>query len=138
MNSSLEIITMAARQDERGSAFALPQGAVDFLDGIIAEAHLAEILPGHIRGNHWHNNRWEVVVASCQDSWSFAWAESEGQPVQFRTFTAGEAVTIMIPPFVPHAMKNTGSEPLWITAISNGKYDGETQDTFSIELFVSE
>ena len=134
MLNEIEIIQMAARVDQRGSCYAIPQAGIDFLDGIVADTHLAEILPGFVRGNHWHNNRWEVIMVHCEDCCRFAWANSPEGECQVREFAAGDSVAILLPPFTPHAIHNTGSKPLWTTSMSNSKYDGHTQDTFAVEL----
>ncbi len=134
MLNEIEIISLAAREDQRGRAYSIPQAGIDFLDGIIADTHLAEIKPGSVRGNHWHNNRWEVLLFNCSDSCTFAWADSpEGHP-QTRDFAAGDCIAVLLPPFTPHAIKNTGSDVLWITSMANSRYDGQTQDTFPVEL----
>jgi oxalate decarboxylase/phosphoglucose isomerase-like protein (cupin superfamily) len=131
---TIEIIHLSPRSDQRGRVFSLPAAAIAFLDGIIAETHMAEVLPGFIRGNHWHDNRWEVILATGQDSWQFYWSEGPEDTPQCRDFAEGEAVAILIPPYTPHAIKNTGVRPLWVTAIANGSYDGVTTDTYAAEL----
>lgn len=131
---ALQIITLSARTDQRGRVFSLPAAALSFLDGIIAETHLAEILPGYIRGNHWHDNRWEVMLIVGDDNWQFYWSDTPDDTPQCREFAAGESVAILIPPYTPHAVKNTGLSSLWITAISNASYDGVTIDTYNHEL----
>ncbi len=132
--NEIEIIRLAAREDDRGVCYSIPQAGIDFLDGIIADTHLAEIKPGSVRGNHWHNNRWEVLMFHCPESCCFAWTdEPEGQ-VQTRDYTAGDCVAVLIPPFAVHAIKNTGNSPMWLTSIANSRYLGQTQDTFKVEI----
>ena len=49
------------RGAERGASFSFPQEIFDFL-GNVDEVHMAEIVPGAVRGNHYHRSKKEVLV----------------------------------------------------------------------------
>ena len=131
--TELQIIELPVRADQRGRSIAVPDQAFEFLSGV-AETHMAELLSGAVRGNHWHDNRNEVMVVRADNKWQLAWAADKDSPVQTKCFEAGQFVAILIPRLTCHAIKNVGAKPIWVSAIADGKYDGVTPDTYPIEL----
>ena len=129
----IEVIKMDYCEDNRGRSMSIPAKAFDFL-GDVVETHISEIKSETVRGNHWHDNRNEVMIVQGLDAFEFAWSSDNNSPREIMRFDAGSFVTILIPRLVCHAIKNCGQSPIWVTAISDGKYDGVTPDTYSMDL----
>ena len=111
--------------DHRGDHFLILQETLTFLGGIDT-MHIADILPGSIRGNHYHVDQKESVIVLHKDTWTLGWAAPESNTVKSREFTGSGAVSIEIGSHVAHALSNTGTKSLTIIALSDGmkKRDG--------------
>ncbi len=109
----------------------IPEEAFEFLDGAM-EMHITELKSGAVRGNHWHDNRNEVMVVQADSQWQFAWSEDKDTPpAETLSFAACEFAAILIPRLTCHAIRNCGEKPIWVAAIADGKYDGITPDTYA-------
>src|SRR5689334_21724322 len=126
----VRILTLDDRGDQRGSSFTLPEQQLAFL-GSIVDVHFSTTLPGHVRGNHFHRLRKEVLVVHHEDSWTFAWDEGEGTAVRSRKFVGTGTVVVEIEPLASHAVLNDGQRPLLIFAMTNGPYDPGHPDAYS-------
>lgn len=117
--------------DERGSSFALPATWLGSAGGPV-DVHVTTLVPGGVRGNHFHRERRELLIVVHQGAWSVHWDEgSEGTPVRSRVFEGRGAVLIEVPPLVSHAVRNDGSAVLQITGLSDGLYDPAAPDAYS-------
>ncbi|HLI85854.1 MAG TPA: hypothetical protein VKV17_18215 [Bryobacteraceae bacterium] len=65
-----EIKRLADRGDMRGSSYTPGHNWHAFLD-TIADLHVATVLPGKIRGNHFHQRKREIILIVHTDRWSF-------------------------------------------------------------------
>jgi oxalate decarboxylase/phosphoglucose isomerase-like protein (cupin superfamily) len=108
--------------DTRGLSFTLPPRVLDFL-GCVADMHLASIVPGAVRGNHYHLRRREAIVILPGPAWSLHWDEGEGMPAQHRSFPGDEAILVLVSPGASHAVRNDRAAPLWLVACSSEPYD---------------
>jgi|SRR5579872_1642320 len=118
------------RGDQRGSSYTLQDRQFSFL-GSVEDVHFSATLPGHIRGNHFHRLRKEVLVVRFEDSWTLAWDEGEGSSTQVRKFEGVGTVAVEIEPMASHAVRNDGQQPLLIFAMTNGLYDPANPDSYS-------
>jgi len=91
----LEISELGNLGDTRGFSFTLPPGALDFLKRV-ADLHMASIVPGAVRGNHYHLRRREAIVVLPGPAWSLHWDDGEGLPVQHRRFQGNGAVLVLV------------------------------------------
>jgi hypothetical protein len=64
---SIQITLLEDRGDARGSSYEPGCRWVEFLKRI-EDAHITTILPGCVRGNHFHPQRKEVLIVLFQDS----------------------------------------------------------------------
>jgi dTDP-4-dehydrorhamnose 3,5-epimerase-like enzyme len=110
--------------DARGFSFA-PQEALDFV-GHVADIHLASTAPGAVRGNHYHMRKREAIVFLPGAAWSLHWDEGEGTTTQQRNFDGSSAVLVLVTPGISHAVRNDGSNKLWLAAFSSEPYDPAT------------
>ncbi len=111
--------------DARGFSFSAPRQALEFI-GRIADVHLASVLPGGVRGNHFHIRKRQAIVFLPGSAWSFHWDEGENTTIQRRQFDGKSAVLVLISPGCAQAMRNDGSSPFWLVACSSELYDPGT------------
>lgn len=119
--------------DQRGSSFQTGSEWLAFL-GSMDDAHIATILPGAVRGNHYHRLRREAIAVLFTDAWRLAWDRGEGTEVIVHDFSGAGAVTIEADPLAAHAIANTGRAPLWIVALSHGAWDPVAPDSYPRRL----
>ena len=129
----VQIIDLADTGDQRGSSFTIPTPALEFV-GTVRDLHVAEILPGTIRGNHYHLRRLEAIVIYYKDAWTFHWdeglddsqsgdAQATPPPAHHRDFAGAGAAVILVTPGCSHAVANRGSQSITILGISSEGYD---------------
>jgi oxalate decarboxylase/phosphoglucose isomerase-like protein (cupin superfamily) len=128
-DSGLRVTVLKDSGDDRGSSFPAPDGC--FEGGFtVRDAHMSTLLPGHIRGNHFHVARHEILLVTSADRWSLHWDSGIGTPVETRTFDGTSAVVIQVPPHTSHAVRNDGSAPLHIVGLTDGPYDPAAPDAY--------
>ena len=125
----VRIFELADGGDRRGSSFTLPERQFSFL-GSVKDVHFSTTLPGHTRGNHFHRSRREVLVVRFEDAWTLAWDRGEGTVPEVRTFGGAGTVAVEIEPLASHAVRNDGTRPLLIFALTNGLYDPVNPDSY--------
>jgi dTDP-4-dehydrorhamnose 3,5-epimerase-like enzyme len=121
------VLVLGDGGDERGSSFTVPHEHLRFI-GAAEDMHIACILPGHTRGNHFHSLRVELIVVVHRDRFSLHWDRGAGTEPSSRSFEGKGAVAIAIPKRSSHAIVNDGDEPLWLVATSDGPYDPDAPD----------
>jgi len=117
---------LASHGDQRGFSLSVPSNALEFL-GTVNDVHMASIRPQALRGNHYHQVRREVILATYDTEWSFHWDEGEGCPPQHREFSGTGSILVLIEPGASHAMRNDGNGSLLFAALSSEAYN--TQET---------
>ena len=122
MPAKVEIRELPNRGDQRGFSYTLPAEALTFLERV-QDVHLASVLPGAIRGNHFHLRRREVILVSYSDKWSFHWDEGPESSALHRTFGGSGTVMIQVSPGASHAVRNDGHQPFILVAASSESYD---------------
>jgi dTDP-4-dehydrorhamnose 3,5-epimerase-like enzyme len=123
MNTSkVQIAELPNHGDQRGFSFTIPSEALQFLVSV-DDIHVASILPGAVRGNHFHQRRREVLVLAYTGAWSFHWDEGAGTATQQRQFRGVGALLITIAPGASHAVRNDGDQALTLVAASSEPYD---------------
>lgn len=118
----IELSELTKGGDARGLSFSLPAAALEVL-GNVADMHLASTCPQGVRGNHYHVSKREIILVLPGSAWSFHWDEGEGLPVQHRSFNGENAVLVQVSPGCSHAVRNQGSEVLWLLTCSSETYD---------------
>jgi dTDP-4-dehydrorhamnose 3,5-epimerase-like enzyme len=132
-DSGLQVIVLNDSGDDRGSSFPAPNSC--FEDGFtVRNAHLSTLLPGHVRGNHFHVTRHETLLVMAADGWSPHWDSGADFAVESRTFDGPGAAVIRVEPHVSHAIRNDGSVPLHIVSLADGPYDPAAPDAFHREV----
>lgn len=125
----IRITPLQDNGDERGSSFSIAEEWFKFL-GSVLDAHIATLQPGHIRGNHYHLERYEMIIVVSGEKWSLYWDSGPETEIQRRQFTSKGAVLIEVEPLASHAIRNEGLADLWIVALSNRRYDPQNPDTY--------
>ena len=108
--------------DRRGSSFTLPAEALEFV-GEVRDVHIASMVPGAVRGNHYHTRRREAIVVLNESPWSLYWDEGEGTALEKLSFEEAGATLILVLPGASHALKNDGNREMSIVAFSSETYD---------------
>ena len=126
----VRILSLDDHGDQRGSSYSLQDRQFSFL-GAVEDVHFSTTLPGHIRGNHFHRLRKEVLVVRFEDSWTLAWDRGEHTVPEIRRFDGAGTVVVEIEPLASHAVRNDGQRPLLIFAMTNGLYDPANPDSYS-------
>ena len=113
--------------DARGRSFSVG-GLLTAWVGKVEDAHLATIVSGAIRGNHYHVSRREAILVLYTDCWTLHHDNDEGTPPQRRVFKGAGAALLDVDPLCAHAIENTGARELVLTGRSDGPYDEEHPD----------
>ena len=122
MSEKLRFTNLPNTGDARGSSFTISPAILSFL-GRIADVHVSTLLPGHVRGNHFHTRKNEVLIVLRQSEWSLHWDNGEGTPVQVKQFSGQGAEVVLIEPGSSHAVRNIGASELTIIALNSEAYD---------------
>jgi hypothetical protein len=130
---SLRIIRVQDHGDSRGSSFTVPSPSLDFL-GSVRDMHVADILPGAVRGNHDHKLRREVVCVRYADLWSLYWDSGAGTAILTETFTGAGLVIVEIEPLVSHAVRNDGRFTIHMIGFSDAVFDSQHPDSYPREV----
>jgi quercetin dioxygenase-like cupin family protein len=102
-------------RDERGFAYFPFQNLSDSLPKteMCANCHLVSIEPGHLRGQHRHPGKTEWLLF-FHGTGQFYWRTADGQLHQ--RLLDGLPTLVVIPPGIPHTLRNDGSGPLYLLA----------------------
>jgi dTDP-4-dehydrorhamnose 3,5-epimerase-like enzyme len=122
MASKIEIKSLENLGDGRGYSFTAPAEALAFV-GVIKDAHFSSMVPGAVRGNHFHLRRREAIVVLHDGPWSFHWDEGDEATSQHQEFSGCGAQLILVSPGASHAVKNNGARELRLVAFSSEPYD---------------
>lgn len=122
----VEVRVLADEGDERGRAWQVGSG-VGFL-GAIEDVHLMTLNHGHVRGNHFHRHKREILLVEHEGPWTLFWDDGAAGEPRERDFEEAGVVAILIPPGCAHAVENRGAEPIRIVAISDRPYDPQAPD----------
>jgi dTDP-4-dehydrorhamnose 3,5-epimerase-like enzyme len=69
MKDNVQITELTSRGDPRGFSFTAPAEALTFV-GRMGDVHLASTKPGAVRGNHYHLQRRQAIMALPGVKWS--------------------------------------------------------------------
>ena len=114
--------------DERGSSFAAPGSWLSNAFPV-RDVHISTTLPGHVRGNHCHQIRNEILIIAFEDRWSLHWDTGEGTPQHHHQFEGKGTVVVSVAPYASHAIRNDGSLLLHMVGLSDVAYDPLVPDT---------
>lgn len=105
-------------------------------DAIVRQRNVHVVLtePGCVRGNHVHDQGTEVLVVRGPARVGFRDADGRHDVEVSR----GEVLAFIIPPGVPHAVLNTGTEPNLMVAFRDRENDPAAADTRPVELLTPE
>jgi dTDP-4-dehydrorhamnose 3,5-epimerase-like enzyme len=121
--------------DARGRSFSIG-GKLAAGIGRVEDAHLATIVPGAIRGNHYHAARREAILVLYTDSWKLHWDGGEGTRLEQRQFEGAGAALLDVDPLCAHAIENSGARDLIILSCSDRPYDENNPDAIRRVLAV--
>ena len=129
-NVQVRCTVLEDRGDERGRSYSPGPQWLTFLGGI-ADSHITTILPGHVRGNHFHAERNEVLIVGFSDEWELFWDLGPGTARESRRFSGSGVVVVEITAGASHALRNCGASTMWVAGFSNGTWDPAHPDSFA-------
>lgn len=132
-HSRIQITILTDRGDNRGNSFSVHPRWAEFLPNAV-DLHLTSLHPGHVRGNHYHLVRKEVIVVFHSDEWTLHHDSGPETPIQHRTFTESGAVLLTVEPDTSHAIVNTGTVDLYTVALTDAPFDPAQPDTYKRNL----
>jgi dTDP-4-dehydrorhamnose 3,5-epimerase-like enzyme len=124
MTQMITFLDIPDRGDVRGRSFSIPESVFSFL-GKLLDIHIASIMPGAVRGNHFHLRHKEVLIVTYVEDWVARWDEGEGTNVQKLKFSGSGTKAILIEPLCSHAIQNIGARDMFLIALSSELYDPE-------------
>jgi dTDP-4-dehydrorhamnose 3,5-epimerase-like enzyme len=136
MHPRLRYTVLENSGDHRGASFPAPTGWTRLL-GTIRDSHITTVLPGNMRGNHFHARKKEVLMVLSTGEWQLCWDDGPDSAIQSEIFRGLSAVVVEIPEMVSHAVANTGAAPLWIVGLSNELWDESAPDAQPRVVFPS-
>lgn len=123
---SVRIRQLESRCDERGEVYpSLADWCCPLRE--IRNLHVTTLLPGKVRGNHFHISSKELLIVKYSDAWQFHWEEANGTR-SARSFEGRGVALIEIEPESAHAAINTGARELTIVSIMESRYDLRVPD----------
>ncbi|WP_448625828.1 polysaccharide biosynthesis C-terminal domain-containing protein [Geodermatophilus sp. URMC 64] len=123
----IRVEPLADSSDDRGISFSVVQEQLSAI-GPVQDLHIAAIKPGHVRGNHYHSRRGELIAVIYRDAWSLHWDTGPGTDRRENRYTGTGAVAVIPPLNWSHAVRNDGREDLWIVSASDAPYDRHDSD----------
>ena len=126
-HTTLAVEILKDTGDERGRSF--PVNIESIVEHFrLRDAHIATLVPGRVRGNHYHVGRDELLLITYTDAWSLHWDSGADTPIQRRRFDGSGAVVVAVPPHCSHAIRNDGRDVLYLTGLSTHPYDPARPD----------
>jgi oxalate decarboxylase/phosphoglucose isomerase-like protein (cupin superfamily) len=119
----------ALRQDERGLVYFPFQNLPESLprEEMCRSCHLISIAPGEVRGQHQHPGKTEWLYVFHGQGRLF-WRSRDGQLQQ--RLLADHRTLVVIPPGMPHTLRNDGADLLyllaWRAALEPGREEPDT------------
>lgn len=130
--SNFKTIHIEIQSDERGWIIE-PIDNKELATGRIKNVHLASILPGTVRGNHFHMRKTEfalMIGSGCQ----FLSIDNSTAIEEHIMTDGSEPVLVRIPPKISHAFKNVGNSAIYLFCYSDQPFDPKNPDVISNKI----
>ena len=127
MSSRVTIEEVSFHTDERGWVVEpLPESLISPQRNV----HVVFTEPGHVRGNHLHQDTTEILLAMGPALVRLR----EGAEVRDVRVAEGQALRFTIPPGIAHAVQNTGPRPMVLTSFNDRPHDRARPDVVRVLL----
>lgn len=123
----VEFVTYKPSEDLRGYSFLLDDDIAKFIQAV-RNLHVSTVLPGKIRGNHFHTKKREILFAMPGCRWLIAWDQGKHTAIKEQTFSGETAVLVKIAPLSSHAVKNVDKKDLVLLSMGKERYNPEDPD----------
>lgn len=133
MKENVIIQEVIKKGDARGYSYSLPKEFFEYLPDI-KDVHIMTLKPNHIRGNHYHRKKNEIIYVQYVDDWVLFYDSGLKTKVTQNSFSQSGAVIITIPPMFSHAIKNIGNKDMFLVGFTDMPYGMEDQDAFFREV----
>lgn len=125
--SRVSIEVIRTHRDPRGYLFE-PLGAAEL--SAYRNVHVVFSVPGSVRGNHRHVHGSEITAVTGPALVRFKDADG----LRDVTVPSGETWRFSFPPGVPHAFRNTGTEPMVLASFNTEEHDPNVPDAVRDEI----
>jgi dTDP-4-dehydrorhamnose 3,5-epimerase-like enzyme len=129
MEDPIQIVQLVNAGDIRGKSFIPPRECLEFI-GSVRDIHIVSIVPGAVRGNHYHQHHREILFILYADQWSLHWDSGSGTEIRRTTFSGSGVVMVQIEPLASHAVRNDGNSELQMVGLSNLLYNPGQPDLY--------
>jgi dTDP-4-dehydrorhamnose 3,5-epimerase-like enzyme len=127
--TAVSIVELVDSSDARGSSFSPDAAWLE--DGFaLRDLHVVTVLPGKVRGNHFHAERREILVVQYADRWTLFWDSGADTDVQTKQFEGQGSAVLEVAPNAAHAIRNDGERVLHVVGLSDAWYDPTAPDAF--------
>jgi dTDP-4-dehydrorhamnose 3,5-epimerase-like enzyme len=120
--------------DSDGRGFRA-QPIEDELVSSVSNVHIVSLLPGAVRGNHYHAHHVEHLCV-IGGRVRFRAVDTESEETIDTELDGSRVPVIRIPPLVSHAVKNIGAETLYLlcySVVESGSWRGDVARRVVIE-----
>jgi dTDP-4-dehydrorhamnose 3,5-epimerase-like enzyme len=118
----VEFYEIFLHSDDRGVIFE-PLGSEQIT--MQRNTHVGISKPGVVRGNHYHLKGTEITAVMGPARVRF----KENDEIRDIDIPAQKVYRFAFPPHVPHAIQNTGEQPIILVTFNTCKHDPENPDT---------
>ena len=118
----IQIIPRRLIRDERGWFLKVITGKEERLPSYTGEIYLTMGTPGHIKGGHYHDvaTEWFTLI---EGNAILMLEEIQTHETMNLSLGLEDAVTIVVPPGIAHAFKNTSNQDFIVLAYTDKLYD---------------
>ncbi len=130
MIEEVNIRKLDSYEDKRGYLLKILR-KIDVGNELFGEIYLVTSKPGVIRANHFHKETKEwFCILKGKGTLKLRSDENE-MDIEM---DEKDRISVEIPPFVSHAIKNTGEETLYLVAYASKEYDTKNPDTYPADI----
>ena len=126
----LEVIAIDVFEDDRGELYEPVMGG-DLLSGNVRNIHVITIMPGKVRGNHYHLKQTEYI---CMGPNVAIHTIEDGEMKRY-LFSDARRVIVRVPPQIPHAIVNEGENVECVVCYSDVVHDPDKPDMIKKVVF---
>jgi hypothetical protein len=115
-SSPIKIIHLNHKNDKRGNSYTVPRDWNKSI-GSVKELHVLTLRPGFTHGNHFHMNKFEVIMVMYWDEWTFHWDSGVDTKVEKQSFSEEGTVMIEVKSLISHAILNGGKKEKFFNGV---------------------
>lgn len=133
MIGGVEVYPLDIKRDERGWLGEILRGERKQANEEFAHLYVTVAFPGKTKGKHYHHRKVEWFCVVNGEAVLFLKDIRTGKEEKL---TLGEKnmATVRIPPYVAHAITNTGNVPFYLIVVVSEQFNPKDPDTFPFDF----